>query len=126
MRVSSGKLLQIDVPSRAPSCPTLSRTYWQVKTWSKRRPWVMAGELSRRLEPGLRLSANLSGEELVSAIQRAPATEYLVVPAPSLWWLDHYQGFQRHLDRYRRTSQDPATAVIYELEQPVRASAGLS
>jgi Zn-dependent protease/CBS domain-containing protein len=47
-------------------------------TPDKRRPWVMVGELARRLEHGMRLSADLSGEELVSAIQRAPATEYLV------------------------------------------------
>jgi hypothetical protein len=56
---------------------------------------------------------------------RERGAEYLVVPATSLWWFDHYRGFHRHLDRYRRASVDPATAVIYELDQPVRASAGL-
>jgi hypothetical protein len=38
-----------------------------------------------------------------------------VLPSSSSWWLDHYQGFREHLERYRRTG-DPETALIYELE----------
>ncbi len=66
-------------------------------------------------------------DEAIAELERLRkrGAEYLVVPATSLWWLDHYQGFRRHLDGYRRASVDPATAVIYELEQPVEASAGL-
>jgi Zn-dependent protease/CBS domain-containing protein len=44
-----------------------------------RRPWVQVGEFARSLEPGLVLSAELAGEQLVRALQAAPATEYLVV-----------------------------------------------
>ncbi|MDH6575739.1 site-2 protease family protein [Kitasatospora sp. MAP5-34] len=43
-----------------------------------RRPWVAVGALARDLEPGLRLSLDLTGEELLTALRRAPATEYLV------------------------------------------------
>jgi Zn-dependent protease/CBS domain-containing protein len=46
-----------------------------------RRPWESVGPLSRDLEPGLRVSAELSGEELLAALQAAPATDYLVVEA---------------------------------------------
>jgi Zn-dependent protease/CBS domain-containing protein len=45
----------------------------------ERRPWVSVGDLSRRLEPGLRLDAGLTGESLVSAMTAHPASEYLVV-----------------------------------------------
>ncbi len=44
-----------------------------------RRPWVAVGPLARDLEPGLRLDADLGGEDLLRAIQAAPAGEYLVV-----------------------------------------------
>lgn len=46
-----------------------------------RRPWVPVGDLSRRLEPGHRLPADLAGEELVRMITSQPASEYLVVEA---------------------------------------------
>lgn len=45
----------------------------------ERRPWVSVGDLSRRLEPGLRLDADLAGESLVTAMTANPASEYLVV-----------------------------------------------
>ncbi|NDU73286.1 site-2 protease family protein [Actinomadura sp. DSM 109109] len=44
-----------------------------------RRPWVSAGDLSRGVDDGLTLPADLSGEELVEALRRAPASEYLLV-----------------------------------------------
>ena len=47
----------------------------------ERRPWVPVGDLSRRLEPGQRLPADLAGEELIVAMTRQPASEYLVVEA---------------------------------------------
>jgi hypothetical protein len=49
---------------------------------------------------------------------RERGADYLVLPATSLWWLDHYEGFRRHLERYRRPSEDRDTAVIYELSEP--------
>jgi len=46
-----------------------------------RRPWVPVGDLSRRIEPGHRVVADLEGEELVHALTAQPASEYLVVEA---------------------------------------------
>lgn len=48
-------------------------------TPADRRPWVQAGSLARTLEPGLMLPADLEGEELVRAMQRTPASEYVLV-----------------------------------------------
>jgi hypothetical protein len=45
----------------------------------QRRPWIEAGTLARRLDPGLVLSADLSGMALIDAVRKAPASEYLVV-----------------------------------------------
>ena len=44
-----------------------------------RRPWIDAGSLARSLGPGMVLSADLSGAELLDAVRRVSATEYLLV-----------------------------------------------
>ncbi len=44
-----------------------------------RRPWIDVGSLARSLSPGLVLPADLSGAELLEAVRRAPASEYLLV-----------------------------------------------
>lgn len=45
----------------------------------ERRPWVPVSTVARALEEGLTLPANLAGEELILAISRRPADEYLLV-----------------------------------------------
>lgn len=45
----------------------------------ERRPWVPASTVARTLEPGLQLDADLAGEQLVLAISRRPAEEYLLL-----------------------------------------------
>jgi Zn-dependent protease len=44
-----------------------------------RRPWVAVSTVARTLEEGLTLPATISGEDLVLAISRQPASEYLLV-----------------------------------------------
>ncbi len=44
-----------------------------------RRPWVAVSTVTRGLEAGLTLPATLGGEELILAISRRPAEEYLLV-----------------------------------------------
>ncbi|MEU3355739.1 site-2 protease family protein [Streptomyces sp. NPDC037389] len=44
-----------------------------------RRPWVATGSLAQDLTDGTRLSADLSGEELLEVLRATPASEYLVV-----------------------------------------------
>jgi Zn-dependent protease len=48
-------------------------------TPQQRRPWVEVGSLARTIDPGLVLSADLSGMELIEAVQRHKATEYLLI-----------------------------------------------
>jgi hypothetical protein len=43
------------------------------------RPWVLLGEVARPLEAGLILPRGLTGTDLLEAVRRTPATEYLVV-----------------------------------------------
>ncbi|MEU0316809.1 site-2 protease family protein [Nocardioides sp. NPDC006273] len=44
-----------------------------------RRPWMATSTVTRRLEDGLTLPADIDGEELIQAISKAPAPEYLLV-----------------------------------------------
>ncbi|WP_448320446.1 site-2 protease family protein [Streptomyces sp. CO7] len=44
-----------------------------------RRPWVAVSTLATDLTEGMRVSAELGGEELLETLRAAPATEYLVV-----------------------------------------------
>ncbi|EKX68724.1 peptidase [Streptomyces ipomoeae] len=44
-----------------------------------RRPWVAVSGLAQDLTDGMRVSAELSGEDLLDALRATPATEYLVV-----------------------------------------------
>lgn len=48
-------------------------------TPENRRPWVPVGDLSRRIHPDHIVAASLAGEDLVRALTRLPASEYLVV-----------------------------------------------
>ncbi|WP_128375479.1 site-2 protease family protein [Streptomyces cavernae] len=44
-----------------------------------RRPWVPVSGLAQELTDGMRVSAELTGEDLLDAMRATPATEYLVV-----------------------------------------------
>ncbi|MGW1078761.1 site-2 protease family protein [Kitasatospora sp. NPDC002522] len=44
-----------------------------------RRPWVAVTAVARDLEPGLTIPVDLAGEQVLDALRRNPATEYLVV-----------------------------------------------
>jgi GT2 family glycosyltransferase len=47
---------------------------------------------------------------------RRAGLEFVVVPAPSLWWLDHYKDFAVHLhERHRLLWRDEAVAAIFDI-----------
>ena len=48
-------------------------------TPEERRSWMAVRDVTRTLEPGLMLPADIAGEQLIRAMQSAPATEYLLV-----------------------------------------------
>ncbi|HEX6875151.1 MAG TPA: site-2 protease family protein [Nocardioidaceae bacterium] len=48
-------------------------------TPEERRPWLHVDAVARTIEPGLMLPADIGGESMVRAMQRTPATEYLLV-----------------------------------------------
>ena len=50
-------------------------------TPEERRPWLSVASVARRLESGMALSADLAGEDLVRAMQRVPAPEYVLTEA---------------------------------------------
>jgi hypothetical protein len=44
-----------------------------------RRPWVAVSTVARTLDEGLSLPVGIRGEELILAISRNPASEYLLL-----------------------------------------------
>jgi GT2 family glycosyltransferase len=53
---------------------------------------------------------------------RARGAQFLVVPAPSLWWLNHYSKFGDHLRREYSIIVDTQTCVIFALaDRPTTA-----
>ncbi|MFC4032224.1 site-2 protease family protein [Streptomyces polygonati] len=44
-----------------------------------RRPWVAVSGLAQELNPGMRVSAELAGEDLLDRLRANPSTEYLVI-----------------------------------------------
>jgi CBS domain-containing protein len=44
-----------------------------------RRPWVAVSGLAQDIRPGMKVSAELAGEDLLDTLRANPATEYLVV-----------------------------------------------
>jgi hypothetical protein len=55
--------------------------------------------------------------------QRRKGAQFLVVPATAAWWLDHYEGFARHLDQeHARIAEAPGHYVAFALQPPVVAS----
>lgn len=56
---------------------------WVRQVPPDRRPWVVVADGARRVEPALVLAPELVGEDLLTAMQHAPASEYLVAgPVP--------------------------------------------
>ncbi len=73
---SAGSIVVLD-PSGRPS--GLVNEAAVVATPDERRPWVPVSSVARSLEQGMTLPADISGEALVLAMQRTPASEYLLV-----------------------------------------------
>jgi Zn-dependent protease/CBS domain-containing protein len=50
-----------------------------IATPQERRPWQPVSSVARSMEDGLVLSADIAGEDLVKALNRTPAAEYVLV-----------------------------------------------
>jgi glycosyltransferase involved in cell wall biosynthesis len=54
---------------------------------------------------------------------RVGGAEHFVIPATSIWWLDHYDEFAEHLTRYERVDAEDGTYVAFNLAMKARVSA---
>lgn len=64
------------------------------------------------------------GAEAIDHLEalRARGAEFLLFPATSVWWLDHYTELTAHLEhRYRRVVQQDDTCLIYSLRETSHA-----
>jgi hypothetical protein len=51
---------------------------------------------------------------------RERGAQYLVIPEPDAWWLDHYDAFARHLgSRYQPLTHGGASCRVFRLTEPV-------
>ena len=66
------------------------------------------------------------GPEVISELERLQreGAGYLVVPATSTWWLDHYEGLRRYLEEGHLADRSEV-AVIYELGEQVEPGSPL-
>ena len=47
---------------------------------------------------------------------RAKGGDFLLIPKPAFWWLEHYGAFKEHLEqRYRLAAREEDTCVIFDL-----------
>jgi 2OG-Fe(II) oxygenase superfamily len=62
------------------------------------------------------------GGEAIAQLEtmRARGAQYLLIPAPSLWWLERYPEFAAHLDRYPVIVRDEETCVLFGLDEETR------
>jgi hypothetical protein len=67
-----------------------------------------------------------SGPSAVTHLEaaRAEGAEYLLIPGPSLWWLEHYPELRQHLEaRYRSLRWEAETAALFDLRESPEPSA---
>ncbi|HEX2029546.1 MAG TPA: glycosyltransferase family 2 protein [Nitriliruptorales bacterium] len=50
--------------------------------------------------------------------ERAAGAAAFVLAWPSFWWLDHYEGFVRHLERSYRCAARDDCVVVFDLQAP--------
>jgi hypothetical protein len=52
---------------------------------------------------------------------RAKGANFLLLPAPTRWWLDHYRAFRQHLEKhYRKVLDQEEACLIFALGQSER------
>ena len=55
---------------------------------------------------------------------RAKGAEYVVIPATSMWWQEHYAAFHEHLLAHSvRVAKDQGVCVIHKLKKPASTAA---
>ncbi|WP_062215337.1 site-2 protease family protein [Streptomyces sp. NBRC 109706] len=77
-----------------------------------RRPWVAVSGLAQELTEGMRVPAELTGEDLLAHLRATPATEYLVVEETGeIYGVLSTRDVERaFIDAMARTAPDPGTA----------------
>jgi Zn-dependent protease len=72
----AGSILVLDAQGRPSAIVNEAAV---LATPEDRRPWLPVSAVARTVEPGLTFPADLAGEPLILAMQKVPATEYLLV-----------------------------------------------
>jgi glycosyltransferase involved in cell wall biosynthesis len=111
---SSGVFIAAE-PNPVPGGPGLGKTTltWSTGDGSDGQVYLsMQGEYAGHYPSG--------SEEAIAHLEslRAKGGEFLVFPATSLWWLEHYEGFGEHLRaNYRLVYDREDTCLIFSLRE---------
>lgn len=83
-------------------------------------PWALPK--GRQVRPFLEKDGQFWGApvddaEAITELEcmRRGEADYLVFGWPAFWWLDHYAGFRRHLDRHFRRVIESERLIVYDL-----------
>jgi glycosyltransferase involved in cell wall biosynthesis len=112
----SGEAFIAAEPNPVPSGPGLGTTTltWSTGDGSAGEVYLsMYGEYAGYYPAG--------SEEAIAHLEalRAKGGEFLLFPATSLWWLEHYEGFGEHLkSNYRLVYEQEDTCLIFSLLEP--------
>lgn len=59
--------------------------------------------------------------------QRSRGAQFLLLPATSLWWFEHYSGFRQHLERHYRVALcRPETCIVFDVRGSAEVTAPAS
>ena len=88
-------------------------------------PGIAAAHFPQDASGGYAGHHPLDGESATAQLEelRRKGAQYLVIPATSRWWLEHYGAFAEHLANHGRLICDvPGACLIFDLGQPVSES----
>ncbi len=106
-------LTAIPNPVHASEEPGVTNITWSTGDGSKGQLYVSGMGVYAGRDPS-------DSDEARSCLESAKANgaQYLIIPAKSFWWLDHYQKFREHVEtRYPAVARDEDTGIIFDLRE---------
>ena len=113
MRRDGVLLTAIPNPVHASEEPGVTNITWSTGDGSEGQLYVSSTGVYAGRDP-------TNSDEALRLLEstKARGAQYLVIPAKSFWWLDHYQKFREHVEaRYQVVARDEETCIIFDLRE---------
>jgi len=113
VRLDGVLLTAIPNPVHASEEPGVTNITWSTGDGSEGQLYVSSMGVYAGRDP-----ANSDEALRLLELTKARGAQYLVIPAKSFWWLDHYQKFREHVEaRYQAVVRDEETCIIFDLRE---------